>query len=117
VIGDTLIVAFIASPRERGSGANVVYVIRSTDDGSTWSRPMRISPIADAPAFDLKLRADGSGRLHLVWIAERPGHIRSLRHASSADAGTSWDETDEVAAEPVNEFETPGGWSLLSGVL
>ena len=66
-----------------------------SDDGETWSTPVRLAD--DAPRYDSvypSLAVDGQGRVHCFWLDYREdpvyGNLCRAYVTSSADGGASW---------------------------
>jgi hypothetical protein len=71
-----------------GPNAHVNYT--NSDDGTTWSAPMRLDGGLDGryPA----ILTDSSDRVHVLWYDARqsPGGTRTYWYLRSDDRGTSW---------------------------
>lgn len=86
-----------------GSGRRAyVNVIRSTDDGRTWSPPQTVSLAPDATMAvlgGLHRRQDGS--LHLFWHAQQDGTFgsKAVYHDVSRDGGSTWLRSDTLAVQ------------------
>src|SRR5260221_1106978 len=98
LIGDAIVVTAILAT-EKGSGD--LFAWRSTDDGRTWSTPVRLNAVAAAAREGLH-GMSGSGQLGAaVWLDLRaPG--THLRAAVSTDAGATWSDDRLV-------YESPSG--------
>ncbi len=91
--------------------AKGIYYLRSTDQGSTWSEPLRLDP--DIPAnhapLSLDMSLDDNDGLHAVWHyidLEVPGSVGTeVLYSHSLDGGEQWsrpftiDINDEVSDE------------------
>jgi hypothetical protein len=77
--------------RQSPGSTNDIYMARSTDNGSTFSAPVRVD---DAPAGTDQLYpqigVDSSGKLHAVWSDFRSGVNFRIYYANSTDNGTNW---------------------------
>jgi hypothetical protein len=92
--GGDLVVIF--NGRQYGNG---LYVVRSTDRGSTWSFPTPIFITRDeAPNIAyLEVLKSNSGWLHLIWnVYSLNGQGRGIYYARSAD-GEVWDQPNVFA--------------------
>ncbi|RMG96099.1 MAG: exo-alpha-sialidase, partial [Chloroflexi bacterium] len=87
--------------------ARGIYLVRSADNGNTWSDPIQIFngvaagwEMVGAP----RLTQTGNGSLHLLWTRETlpdgTGPL-TLVYARSDDGGTSWTSPAQVTADPV----------------
>jgi len=86
-----------------------VYLIRTQDEGETWSKPMQVFDGAEA-GFDLVgspvLLVTAKGHIHVVWKrqsipTEGASQPLSLYHAWSEDAGHTFSEPELVVEAPV----------------
>jgi hypothetical protein len=67
-----------------------IYVVRSSDNGQSWSERVRIAP---GPARDVTLVTTNDGLLHAIWNYDperRRYHGQQIGYAVSADTGRSW---------------------------
>lgn len=82
-----------------------VHFVRSTDDGATWSAPMRIhrDPAGNgAWQWNGTLSAAPNGRLDAVWNDTRDdpgGFVSEIYHSFSLDGGRQW-STGEAVSPP-----------------
>jgi hypothetical protein len=92
-----------------------IYLVKSTDGGSTWSDPIRVFDgvaaeweMVDQPHLSLS----SQGSLHAVWnrntLPGRSGPV-ALYYSRSEDQGGSWTEPEMV-------IEAPVIWSQIQGV-
>jgi hypothetical protein len=79
-----------------------LFVWRSTDGGKTWSQPILVNDVPNAPNEALHtLAADAKGNLFLAWLDHRPGKEgKTLYGARSADAGATWSKNFLVYQSP-----------------
>lgn len=83
-----------------------VAVVRTSDNGQTWSEPVYI---AHENSRDVVLAQTPDKRLHAIWSVTRPDNLfagRRLGYAVSSDGGRSWSEpaypveTDQMIEQP-----------------
>lgn len=85
-----------------------IYLLKSTDNGLTWSEPSKTFDAAEATWLmvdspQLTQAADGS--LHLTWIRYSPvgdNEPLALYYARSEDGGAAWSAPQMVAEGPVH---------------
>jgi len=105
--GDLYIVASVDPP---GGDPQDVHFLRSSDQGETWSLPVRVNT-DDRRAWQWfgTMSTAPTGRIDVVWIesvTEDEPNIGQLMYAFSEDGGTSW--SVPVAASPL--FNSWRGW-------
>ena len=86
-----------------------IYSVNSTDGGSTWSSPERVTD--DDIGTDLGnkfvpgIAASPNGRLDAAWIDFRNDNgnlLSDTYYASSTDGGTTWSKNIKVSDQPSN---------------
>ena len=83
-----------------------VYMIRSTDGGTTWSTPTRVNqdPVGNIQYFPWITSDPETGHLHTIFYDDRnvEGSMVETWVASSANAGATWSEirVSDVAFTP-----------------
>src|SRR6266498_2623247 len=92
VDGSGRIVTAYAVPLNEGRG---IYVVQSTDNGSSWSTPIQIFDAASAGWERIdhpKLSLNSDGTLHLIFIRQtiRAGQATGLYYSQSVDGGVTW---------------------------
>ncbi len=82
-------------PRDDGD----IYLIRSLDDGETWSEPHRLNDDdGDALQFFPSVDVDPSGTVHVMWGDMRDDRSQTRYHiyyTSSDDRGETWGFEEE----------------------
>lgn len=98
IVGEGLVVtAILGAKRDDGD----LFAWRSTDDGRTWSAPVRLNGVTDSAREGLH-GMSGAGRVvAAAWLDLRVPGTR-LRAAVSQDAGATWSEDRLV-------YESPSG--------
>ena len=95
--GDALLITAITGT-EHGKGDLVAY--RSTDQGETWSKAIRVNDVSDSAREGLHTTAaDASGLAWTVWLDLREKGTR-LYGAYSTDAGKTWSKNQLVYQSP-----------------
>ena len=114
-LGEIYVLCSVDPP---GEDPMEVHFVRSTDDGATWSSPMRIhrDPVDNgAWQWSGTLSAAPNGRLDAVWNDTRndPGGLVSeVYYSFSLDGGRSW-STGEPVSPP---FDPLLGSSPVSNI-
>lgn len=98
---------------ERNSSPDPLDVMfsRSTDDGQTWSLPMKINDDAGTSAWQWfgTMSVAPDGRIDVVWLDTRdnPGSVLSALYFSySLDGGLTWTANERVS----ESFDPHLGW-------
>ena len=74
---------------ERTSASNNdIFYKRSTDGGTTWLAPVRLT-WNSGRSYSPAIAADTASRVHLVWKDETPGNFE-IFYKRSDDMGVSW---------------------------
>jgi len=102
VAGDSVYVAYLGVDTAADFDMNSVFLVRSSDGGTTWASPQLVSRSGKLPARDVRVRVDAAGRIYLMWVQRRPDSREVLRLVSSSDGGRS--------------FSTPSDLVLPNGV-
>lgn len=101
--GDVIVVAYAsgAAQHQTEDDTRGVYVIRSLDDGATWSAPLQVvnSASADESTFGIGLNSVGD---LLLWVRVASGGYSNVLYAST-DEGLTWTlrSTPTFSAQPI----------------
>jgi hypothetical protein len=77
-----------------------LFVWRSTDQGRTWLKSVRVNDVAAAPREGLHtLAADNHGNLFAAWLDLR-GQGTQLYGAWSSDSGATWSKNVKIYESP-----------------
>ena len=87
--------------------------IRSTDNGATWSSPVRINDDNGAPAWQwmAAMSVAPNGRIDAAWLDTRdnPGTVlSSLYYSYSTDGGETWAPNQRMS----QSFDPHEGWPV-----
>lgn len=99
-----------------------IYYVRSTDDGTNFSDPMRVnsqaeSAIATGNVRGAHLAVGKNGRVHVAWMGSKPalprvdGRYGPMLYARLNDAGTAFEEQRNVIQ---NHPGLDGGGSIAA---
>lgn len=108
---DNLHVAFAARDED-------IYHTLSTDDGLSWSDPVRVSSVGPSvtSAFP-SLAVDTSGRIHVAWEEIEPSNASpslGLYYSSSPDGGQMWSSQTKFS-QAEGEYTQPSIVALQDG--
>ena len=113
-------VAFDAAVASLGGSVHV-YVITSTDGGSTWGSPVRIDDVLPGDVVDHyrpSLSVSSTGRLDVAWFDYRNspstraianGQSADVFYAWSLDFGATW--SSNIRVSPVSQGALYGGFN------
>ena len=94
------------------SAANTLSVRRTTDQGVSWSSPIRIST---STSEGYTLMASGSSAL-LAYTSTASGSMQAV-HRRTTNKGTTWSSAKAFAASSNGRFSTTPQFALRNGVL
>lgn len=102
-LGGRAYLGTIATPAKDGDApaGTTVFLQISDDAGATWQDPLLVSR-SPHPTHWVKTRIAPDGTIHFVWVEQREGGRRTVRHSASADLGRSWSKGEDLvnAASP-----------------
>ena len=97
---------------DTGSGEGAIFFSRSSDSGTSFSTPRKISAGA-GEASDPEVAADRFGGLNIAWIQELPAGGTSVMISRTTDGGQTFSPPSVVTSGRSAEFEyltmTTGG--------
>jgi hypothetical protein len=88
-----VVLGYIANDPSVPNDQNSVFAIRSTNDGRSWSTPVRIALSGQHQARDLTMVQSPNGQLHAIWSRNTSGEIfggQMIGYSVSRDSGQSW---------------------------
>ncbi len=91
--------------QDNASGASEIMFSRSTDQGLTFSDPLKISG-GTGLATEAAITSDEAGRLGVVWVGESTGHAEAY-YARSANGGRSFTEPINVSRYGDGDIHKP----------
>jgi hypothetical protein len=97
---------------DTGSGEGSIFFSRSSDGGSSFSSPKKISA-ADGEASDPELAVDRFGGINVAWIEDQPAGGTRVMISRTTDGGQTFSAPAIVTSGSAAEFEyltmTTGG--------
>lgn len=121
---DELYVVYSALPPQDPYDEGDVFMIRSTNGGTRWSRPQRLNQDESTNAqFFPALDVDDAGTIHVMWGDMRDDPVGTRYHiyyTTSEDQGDTWGFTNEeidlqVPDTRVTDFPTNPNKAFPSG--
>jgi hypothetical protein len=97
--------------RNSNSDPSDVMFSRSTNDGVTWSSPVKVNDDPGTSAYQWfgTMSVAPNGRIDAVWLDTRDNlgtYLSALYYSYSTDAGSTWSQN-----EPLSDFFNPHvGW-------
>ncbi len=90
--------------------ADVMFA-RSTDEGVTWSSPIRVNDDVNTSAYQWfgTMSVAPTGRIDVIWLDTRdhPGsNLSALYYSNSFDGGVTWSENERLS----EYFDPHVGW-------
>lgn len=77
-------------------GNNQIHHIRSSDGGSTWSTPKRLT-WTSGEAYDPAIAIDSNKYVHVVWYDATAGNY-AIYYKRSVDGGLTWGSSQKLAS-------------------
>jgi hypothetical protein len=103
IVADTSYLAFIGPASiPHGEDENSVWLMRSVNNGITWTKPTLVSLSGTEPAHQVRVHVTPDGRVHLLWLQVRAQAPMVIRHVESADGGRVWSPPEDVQPTPAD---------------
>jgi hypothetical protein len=100
-VGNSLVLSYAGpDPAATSSDRGSIFVIRSENDGETWTPPIRVFASGARDTYDHALLANVSGELFLVWRQQNASGARLSDTAAvfaSRDTGRTWNARPALA--------------------
>ena len=100
--GGELYMVYTARPAEKPRDDGDIYVLKSTDKGATWTKPLRLNDDqGNALQFFPEIAVGPDSTVHVMWADMRDdvAHVRyNIYYTRSTDKGRTWGfESKELA--------------------
>ena len=94
-----VVITTVAGEQGKGKDGDILSW-RSTDNGASWSGPLKVNAVAGSAREGLHgMAAMADGRIFCTWLDLRSGKME-IYGAASADGGKSWNEDRLVYRSP-----------------
>jgi hypothetical protein len=121
VRGEKIYVAFqdFRDPGEEGDNDWNIYFARSSDNGQTWSRNVRVNDIEEGLDASPLLAVDEAGTLYCAWKTCRQSLFGHVAFSHSTDGGELWSrsmlvsESAELLNRDLISPPAPAGGKVL----
>ena len=91
--------ALYAAWLESTQGKSKTFLTRSTDGGTTWTRPALADTAPSCPCCRTAIATARDGTVYLAWRTVFPGNVRDVVVARSTDHGATWAAPVRVHAD------------------
>lgn len=97
-----VLIAYVSAAPNSTRDANSVLLMRSHDEGASWSAPSLVSESGSTPAFQIALLQGPRGGLQLTWMQDQTGDIvpEVIRRVESVDGGHTWQSPIDLRLPP-----------------
>ena len=103
---DEIYIAYTAYPSSNTTDAGDVFVVSSTNNGTTYSLPAKVNDdITDNMQFFPSIDVGSDGRVHLMWgdFRDDPSEVSfNIYYSVSSDNGKTWQLNSRVTDYPSN---------------
>ena len=102
VVGENseVYIAYTGIPSDKPSDDGDIFLVKSSDNGSTWDRPVRLNDdTTNSLQFFPSITLDPSGNIHAMWGDTRNDNANNKYHiyyTVSNDGGKTWGFFDET---------------------
>lgn len=116
-LGGDISIVYTSLPPSKPNDDSDIYLVRSSDDGKTWSGQVRVND-DDTNAFQFfpALSVDPNGVIHVMWGDFRDDKSEkryNIYYSKSSDGGKTWSENTRVTDFASNaNFAFPQGQFL-----
>jgi len=107
-------ITYAAFPADNPEDGGDIFLVRSSDEGKTWERRVRVNDDGSGrPQFFPAIAVDPEGTLHMIWGDTRDDPAELSYHvyySYSKDRGKTWELNSRVTDFPSNpNFAFPRG--------
>jgi photosystem II stability/assembly factor-like uncharacterized protein len=119
VLPDRDLAVVVTSMPAPGRDARTIAVIRSADEGETWSTPVRVAAVKAGPGLASAAVDPATGGMYVTWPDSRWdfGKVNAIAMASSADDGQTWTRPVRISQDQFLQAFTPSVTVTAEGTI